>query len=213
MKAGTGIKKLYERYVLPKLVHNACSLEPVAEQRSKVVPAASGRVLEIGFGSGLNLPFYDRRKVEHIWALEPSNEMWELARVAAATAPFPVLYVPAPAEEIPLEAASVDTVVVTYTLCTIPDVSRALEQVRRVLRKDGRVLFCEHGAAPDPGVQRWQNRLNPLWAMIAGGCQLNRRIPDLLMANGFEITHLSTEYIPDWKIVGFNYRGEAVPAC
>lgn len=204
--------KLYERFVLPKLVHTSCGMESVMQQRAKVVPAASGRVLEIGFGSGLNLPFYDRAKVEHVWALDPSRQMWDLAREHVERAPFAVEFVQAPAEEVPLEDGSVDTVLVTFTLCTIPDVARALEQVGRVLKKEGQVLFCEHGAAPDRDVLRWQNRLDPLWTRLAGGCHLNRRAPVLLEGNGFEITDLSTGYISGWKLDSFLYWGKAVPA-
>ncbi len=208
----TGIRKLYERYALPKLVHLACGVEPVMQQRAKVVPAAAGRVLEIGFGTGRNLSLYDPARVAHVWALEPSAAMWALGREAAARAPFSVELVQAPAEAIPLADGSVDTVLITYTLCTIPDVARAMEQVRRVLRRDGRVLFCEHGASPDPDVLRWQNRLDPLWTRLAGGCHLNRRIPELLERNGFDVLDLSAGYAPGWKVDSFHYRGTAVPA-
>ena len=137
--------------------------------------------------------------------------MLDLAEGAVANAPFPVSLVEAPAEETPLDDASVDTVVVTYTLCTIPDVARALSQVRRVLRSGGRVLFCEHGAAPDDDVRRWQDRLDPLWTRIAGGCHLNRRAPDLLARAGFDVRSLATGYTPGWKVDSFHYWGEAVP--
>lgn len=204
--------KLYDRFILPKLVHAACGVRPVMEQRARVVPKASGRVLELGFGSGLNLSYYDGNRVDHVWALEPSKEMWALAQDRLESVPFSVEHVQAPAEEIPLGDGSVDTVLVTFTLCTIPDVPRAMGQVRRVLKEGGRVLFCEHGASPDEEVLRWQHRVDPLWTRLAGGCHLNRRIPELLKGSGFDITALSAEYIPGWKLDSFIYWGEAVPA-
>lgn len=203
---------LYERFILPRLVHAACGVEALSQERARVVPGAAGRVLELGFGSGLNLPFYDAATVDHVWALEPSPQMWRLAREHVAAAPFSVEHVHARAEEIPLDDESVDTVLVTYSLCTIPDVPRALEEVRRVLRKGGRVVFSEHGASTDEDVLRWQNRIDPIWTRLAGGCHLNRRIPDLLKDGGFDIRGLSAGYVDGWKIDSFLYRGEAVPA-
>jgi len=203
---------LYNRFILPRVVHFTCSRNPNMRQRAKVVPAASGRVLEVGFGSGLNLPFYDSAMVQHLWALDPSQEMWALARAKAQRAPFPVEFLEASAEDVPLADGSVDTVVITYTLCTVPDVPRALAQVARVLRTDGRLLFCEHGLAPDERTRRWQNRLNPLWKRLGGGCHLNRDIPALLRAGRFQLIEISTMYIPGWKPASFNYWGEAIPS-
>ena len=171
---------LYERFVLPRLIHLLCGLKPAMLQRKKIVPLASGDVLEIGFGSGLNLPYYDRSVVNRLWALEPSEEMWQLARDAVKASALPVTFIKAPAEEVPLPDGSVDTVLVTYTLCTIPDVSAALRESKRVLKQAGKFLFCEHGEAPDQNVRRWQNRLNPLWRRLGGGCNLNRPIPSLI---------------------------------
>jgi ubiquinone/menaquinone biosynthesis C-methylase UbiE len=202
---------LYDRFVLPRVVHFACSRRPNMRQRAKVVPAASGRVLEIGFGSGLNLPFYDRAQVQRLWALEPTEEMWSLAREAATRAPYPVEFLRAPAEEIPLATATVDTVVITYTLCTIPDAAKALAQVVRVLRPDGCLLFCEHGLAPDEGIRKWQRRMNPLWKRVSGGCHLDRDVPALLRDGGFRLVESETMYIPGWKPASFNYWGRAVP--
>lgn len=180
-------------------------------QRQKIVPQASGAVLEIGFGSGLNVMFYDRAKVQRVWALEPSAEMWTRAEAKARSAQVPIELLPAPAERVPLPDDSVDTVLITYTLCTIADVDSALAEAKRVLREGGRFLFCEHGAAPDVHVLRWQNRLNPLWKRFGGGCNLNRRIPELIEGAGFRIENLSTMYIPGWKPASFNYWGSAVP--
>jgi len=202
---------LYDRLILPRLVHFTCSRNPNMRQRAKVVPAASGTVLEIGFGSGLNLPFYDRATVRQLWALEPAEEMWALARARVASAPFPVDFLEASAEDVPLPDHTVDTVVVTYTLCTIPDVRRALEEAARVLVPNGRLLFCEHGLAPDESTSRWQNRLNPVWKRLGGGCNLNRAIPALLRGGGFEVLELSAMYIPGWRPASFNYWGTAIP--
>lgn len=201
---------LYDRHVLPRLVHLACGLKPTMRQRGKVVPQARGRVLEVGIGSGLNLPFYDAAKVSKVWGLDPSQEMIGMARRAAASLPFEVEFIGLPGDEIPLDDASIDTVVVTYTLCTIPDAAAALRQIGRVLRPGGELIFCEHGEAPDAGVRRWQDRLNPVWKRLGGGCHLNRPIPALIEAGGFRITRLETMYIPGWRPASFNYWGSAV---
>ena len=204
--------KLYDRFILPRVVHFTCSRRPNMKQRAKVLPAATGRVLEIGFGSGLNLSFYDGARVQHLWALDPAQEMWDLARERVRGAPFTVEFLNAGAEDVPLTDAAVDTVVVTYALCTIPDVLAALSEVKRVLKPNGRLLFCEHGVAPDEGTRRWQNRVNPLWKRLAGGCNLNRPIPSLLQSGGLRVLELSTMYIPGWKPASFNYWGTAIPA-
>jgi ubiquinone/menaquinone biosynthesis C-methylase UbiE len=180
-------------------------------QRAKVVPRARGRVLEIGIGSGLNLPFYDPAKVSKIWGLDPAPEMTRMAKRAADSLPFEVEFISLPGDEIPLEDNSVDTVLVTYTLCTIPDTTAALRQMSRVLRPGGELIFCEHGAAPDADVRRWQDRLNPMWQRIGGGCNLNRSIPALIEAGGFRISNLDTMYLPGWCPVSFNYWGTAIP--
>lgn len=203
---------LYDRFVLPRVVHFTCSRNPNMRQRAKIVPSASGEVLEIGFGSGLNLPFYDRALVQRLWALEPAEEMWALARPRAERAPFPVEFLKASAETVPLADHSVDTVVITYTLCTVPDVPRALAQVARVLRPNGYLLFCEHGLAPDEGIRKWQRRLSPVWKRFGGGCHLDRDIPALLNGGGLQALELETMYIPGWKPASFNYWGRAVPS-
>lgn len=203
---------LYESLVLPRLVHYVCGLETHRRQRLKVVPEAAGDVLELGFGSGLNLAYYDPTAVRRVWALEPAAEMWDLAQEAVRRSALPVELLQASAEEIPLPGESVDTVVMTYTLCTIPDAPRALGEARRVLRPGGRLLFCEHGVAPDERVRRWQERINPLWRRLAGGCNVNRHAPSLLEAGGFRITELSSMYLPGWRLASFNTWGAAVPA-
>ena len=201
---------LYDRYILPPLINLACSSKPNMKQREKVVPLAEGEVLEIGMGSGLNLPFYDTRKVRKLWGLEPSEGMRKLARKKLLGSELEVEMIDLPGEEIPLDANSVDTVVVTYTLCTIPDPQRALRGVERVLRPGGKLLFCEHGVAPDEDVRRWQDRLNPIWRRFSGGCDINRDIPALLGSSGFRIVVDERMYIPGVKIASYNYWGSAV---
>lgn len=200
---------IYEKYLLPRIVNFACGLKPTMKQRQKVVPLAEGRVLEIGIGSGLNLPFFTSSKVKHLWGLDPSRETWALARDKYRKCEFDVEFIEASAEDIPLDRGSADTVLVTYTICTIPDAISALREARRVLKPGGSLLFCEHGRAPDESVLRWQNRINPLWKKIGGGCNLNRPIPELIEQAGFRIRNMDTMYIPGWKPASFNYWGTA----
>ena len=201
---------LYTRFILPKVVDFTCSLKPNMRQRAKVVPFALGNVLEVGFGSGLNLPFYDKTKVQHIWALDPYREMWALAEKRVRGTDLPVEFLNATAEQIPLPNRSADTVLVTFTLCTLPDVRRALREMARVLKPGGELVFCEHGLAPDENVRRWQNRLNPIWKAFGGGCNLNRPIPSLLEQGGFRLREISSMYIPGWRPASFNYWGRAL---
>ncbi|HKJ52685.1 MAG TPA: class I SAM-dependent methyltransferase, partial [Gammaproteobacteria bacterium] len=168
---------IYEKYLLPRLVNFTCGLKPMMKQREKVVPLAEGRVLEIGVGSGLNLPYYTSGKIKHLWGLDPSRETWALARDKHTKFDFNIEFIEASAEDIPLDSGSADTVLVTYTICTIADAISALKEARRVLKSGGSLLFCEHGLAPDVSVRRWQNGLNPVWKKIGGGCNLNRPIP------------------------------------
>ncbi|MDH3364215.1 MAG: class I SAM-dependent methyltransferase [Gammaproteobacteria bacterium] len=199
----------YEEKVLPGLINLACGTKPTRKQREKIVPRASGDVLEIGIGSGLNLPFYDRNKVRHVWGLEPSAGMRRLASKAIARSALDVELIDLPGEEIPLDNDSVDTVLVTYTLCTIPEVAEALHGMRRVLKPAGRLLFCEHGKAPDSSVQKWQDRLNPAWKKVAGGCNMNRDIVAILQEAGFLIEDDNRMYIPGLKPLTYNYWGAA----
>jgi ubiquinone/menaquinone biosynthesis C-methylase UbiE len=203
---------LYGRYILPKVVHLTCGMKPIMRQRQKVVPLARGRVLEVGIGSGLNLPFYDKSKVTRVYGLDPSPEMIRMARKRAHAAPFDIEFIGAPVEEITLEDGSIDTVVVTYTLCTIPEAEPALRQMARVLKPQGELIFCEHGLAPDAGVRRWQDRMTPIWKRLGGGCHLNRDIPQLIARGGFRIRSLETMYLPGWRPATFNYWGVAVRA-
>lgn len=201
---------LYERYVLPRVINLACSSKPNMKQREKVIPRAEGDVLEIGMGSGLNLSYYDRSKVNKVWGLEPSEGMRQLARRNPAGAHLDLEMIDLPGEEIPLDDDSVDTVVITYTLCTIPDAAKALAGMKRVLRPGGKLLFCEHGIAPDDGVAKWQHRLNPTWKVFAGGCNINRDIPRVLESSGFRVVEDERMYIPGIKVLSYNYWGSAV---
>jgi ubiquinone/menaquinone biosynthesis C-methylase UbiE len=203
--------RIYDERVLPHIINKLCSSSPNQKQRQKIVPLAEGRVLEIGFGSGLNLPFYDKSKIEKIWGLEPSEGMRAKARSLIESSEIEIELIDLPGEQIPLDAASIDTVLVTYSLCTIPHAIIALDGMRRVLKPGGRLLFCEHGKAPDEDVLRWQNRINPAWRKISGGCNMNRDIPALLEAGGFKLETDERMYIPGLRVLCYNYWGTAIP--
>ena len=203
---------LYSRYVLPHLIHLACSGQQNMLQRQRLVPQARGDVLEVGIGTGLNLQLYDRDHVTKVWGLDPSPEITRIAAAAAAAVPFDVEFVLAGSEEIPLDGDRFDTILMTYALCSIADAGSALREMARVLKPGGQLLFCEHGAAPDAGVRRWQNRVDPIWSRVGGGCHLNRDIPDLIGQGGFQITEMDAAYIPGCRPASFNYRGTAA-AC
>ncbi len=203
----------YENHILPHFINCACGTKPIQRQREKVVPQAAGTVLEIGVGTGLNLPHYDASRVDKLYALDPSERSWELAGKRAKSLEFEVEFIGLPGEEIPLPDSCVDTVLVTYSLCTIPDPVAALTGMRRVLRDGGTLLFAEHGLAPDESVQRWQERIDPLWSKVAGGCHLNRDIPVLLRTGGFAPQQVDTMYLPSTpRFAGFNYWGSAQKA-
>lgn len=199
----------YDERVLPSLINLACGTKPTRKQREKIVPRATGDVLEIGFGSGLNLPHYDRVKVRRIWGLEPSEGMRRLASDAISEAGIDVEFIERPCEEIPLDDDSVDTVLVTYTLCSIAELAPALEGVRRVLKPAGELLFCEHGKAPDDSVYKWQERLNPTWKRFSGGCNMHRDIPSILEQSGFSVEDDNRMYIPGIRALSYNYWGSA----
>ena len=199
----------YDRHILPYLIDFACGIKPVRRQRRKVVPLARGRVLEIGIGTGLNLEHYDKARIEKVVGLDPGLQMHRLARKRVTRAGIVVELVGLSAEQIPFDAGAFDTVVVTYSLCTIPDPVAALKEMRRVLKPGGDLLFCEHGIAPDASVRRWQDRLTPLWSKMSGGCHLNRDIPGLLAQAGFRSDDMETMYLPGPRPLTFNYWGTA----
>lgn len=200
----------YDRYIVPPLTSLACGAAPIRQQRTLIVPRARGVVLELGFGAGLNLPHYDQSRVTKLFALEPAPGMLSRARRAVQGTDLSVEILAETAEALSLPPASVDTVLVTYSLCTIPDAVAALDHARRALRPGGRLLFCEHGLAPDDGVRRTQVRIEPVWRVIAGGCHVSRDIPAIVAAGGFEIETIETAYLagtPRWS--GYNYWGSA----
>jgi ubiquinone/menaquinone biosynthesis C-methylase UbiE len=200
----------YQDKILPFVIHLAMRQRSLAAYRGRVVPAAEGRVLEIGIGSGLNLPFYSQ-KVERVIGLDPSANLLSMARHAARPSSGPVEFVEGSAEAIPLEDRAVDTVVTTWTLCSIPDAPRSLLEMRRVLKPGGRLLFVEHGRAPDASVRWWQDHLNPAWKRLGGGCHLNRAIETLIEGAGFQFERIETGYMRGPRPLGFMYEGSARP--
>jgi ubiquinone/menaquinone biosynthesis C-methylase UbiE len=207
----------YNKYILPSFLNCACGAKPILYQRGKVVPLAEGLVLEVGIGSGLNIPFYDAGKVSKVIGLDPSPELNEMAQKVvnktAAENGLDVEIILGSAEAMPFPDDHFDTVVITYTLCTIANAEAANLEIRRVLKPDGKLVFCEHGLAPDAGVAKWQGRIDPLWGKIAGGCHLNRDIPALINSAGFTIQTLEQMYLPSTpKFAGYNYWGVAVIA-
>jgi ubiquinone/menaquinone biosynthesis C-methylase UbiE len=199
----------YGNCIVPRLVHLAMRNQRLLPYRKRVISAAEGRVLEVGIGSGLNLPLYPARVTE-IVGLEPAPRLLAMARNTAARLSSPAAFIQGSAETIPLDTGSIDTVVTTWTLCTIPGVARALGEMRRVLKPGGQLLFVEHGLSPDHDVRRWQDWLNPAWKRIGGGCNLNRPIRILIEGAGFAITQLETGYMAGPKPMTFLYEGRAI---
>ena len=201
----------YQDQIVPLLINWSMRQKNLAAYRARIIPAAEGRVLEIGIGSGLNLPFYSRN-VARVIGLEPSPRLLAMARrVERNGSNGSVEFIEGSAEAIPLQDASVDTVVTTWTLCSIPDALRALCDMRRVLRPGGHLLFVEHGRAPDPNVIWWQDRLTPVWKRLGGGCHLNRAIGTLIESAGFQFDRLETGYMRGPKPMTFMYEGSARP--
>ena len=201
---------LYNKYILPSLIISGCNKKPQMKQREKIIPNAKGKVLEVGIGSGLNLSFYDPDKVTELVGIDPSLELWE-KRQPIKDLGFHYEFIKGVAEDMPFGKDNFDTIVITYTLCSIPDFQSALESLRKVLKPNGKFLFCEHGKAPDKSVILTQNAINPIWKLIGGGCNINRDIPSIINGNGFKILNLETMYVPGWKPVSFNFWGEAKP--
>jgi ubiquinone/menaquinone biosynthesis C-methylase UbiE len=198
---------LYERCILPPLLDLVMRNHRLQPYRTRVVASADGAVIEIGAGSGPNLPLYDPARVASVTALDPSPALIAMARQRAGSARVPVTLIEAAAEALPFEAHRFDAAVVTWALCTIGDPARALAELRRVLKPGGRLLFVEHGLAPEPGVARWQARLTPVWRRCAGGCHLDRPMERLVRGAGFEIDALATGYMNAVKPFTFMYEG------
>jgi len=201
---------LYSKYVLPRLIDAACRNKDLGELRKQVVPAAKGIVVEVGIGSALNLPYYSTNVV-HLCGIDTSPELLQMARRKTEGTPFPVMLLNQAAESIPLENHSVDTVVMMWVLCSIAEDLAALKEMKRILKPNGRLLFLEHGLAPEPKIQSWQNRLTPIWKCIGGGCCLNKKIDDLISRAGFAIRELHNSYMPGPKPMTYVYRGFAEP--
>ena len=200
----------YNKYILPKFINCACGSKPINYQRDKLVPYAKGIVLDIGIGSGLNIPFYNKSNINHLYGLDPSPELLETAMKVAKTHELEIEFLECGAESIPLPDDSIDTIVITYTMCTIPDISLSNAEMLRVLKPNGKLLFCEHGLAPDERVAKWQKIINPVWNRIAGGCNLNRDIPKLIESSGLKILEIEEMYLPNTpKFAGYNYWGIA----
>jgi len=200
----------YNKYILPKVLNCACASKPINYQRDKIVPLAEGVVLDIGIGSGLNIPFYNKTKIKQLYGLDPSKELLDIAKSVAKKENLEIEFLECGAESIPLPDKSIDTVLMTYTMCTITDVALSNSEIIRVLKDDGKLLFCEHGLAPDKNIAKWQKRINPLWSKIAGGCNLNRDIPNLISSSGFKISNMEEMYLPSTpKFAGYNFWGVA----
>ena len=202
---------LYRKYALPRLIELAMKSPEMSRLRAALIPRANGDVLEVGIGSGLNLPFYSA-DVRRIYGVDPSAELVRLAstRKAAVSVEVDLLHQSAE-KELPLQSGTIDFVVITWTLCSIPNAADALAEIRRVLKRHGRVIFIEHGRAPETAVARWQDRLTPVWKHVAGGCHLNRKIDELLIAAGFHIPEMRTSYLPGPRTMTYTYQGIAAP--
>jgi len=207
------VTSFYDRHIMPRLIGCACSSKPIMKQRSKVVHLATGRVLELGIGGGLNLSFYNSLAVSHVDGVDPSDELRAQAERAPRALGLEVTIAKGVAEDLPFEDKSFDTVVCTFTLCSVHSPQAALAEARRVLKTGGTLLFCEHGLAPDDGVQKWQDRLEPVWKRLAGGCHLTRPIASGIEAAGFKLKSHEGMYLPGTpKILGWSEWGSAVPA-
>lgn len=203
--------RFYDEKILPIVIDKVCSMPAVMDLRKQVVPLAKGVVLEVGMGSAINLCLYKDEQIDFIWGLEPSLGMRRKAEANLAQSALDVRWLDLPGEKIPLDDNSVDTVLLTFTLCTIPDYQAALAQMLRVLKPGGQLLFCEHGLAEESAVQKWQNRVTPYWKPLAGGCHLNRPIAQYITAAGFDVVELTTVYADKTpKIAGYVYYGVAV---
>jgi ubiquinone/menaquinone biosynthesis C-methylase UbiE len=200
----------YQKWIVPALIDLSMRNKRLRPYRERVAGAAEGRVLDVGVGSGFNLPFY-ARQAQEIFGLDPSPRLLGRAQSNAQGVQIPVHLLEGSAERIPLADSSMDTIVMTWTGCSIPEVATALREMRRVLKIGGRLLFVEHGRAPEPRVARWQDRLDPFWRRLSGGCHLNRKIDDLLSDTGFRVDRLDTGYIPGPRIMTFLYEGAATP--
>jgi ubiquinone/menaquinone biosynthesis C-methylase UbiE len=199
---------LYRKYIVPILINASMQNKELAARRRQLVPQARGRVLEVGIGSGLNLPFYGADVVE-LDGVDPSPELLRRAQRRAKTLALPVRLHEASATQLPFSDGTFETAVMTWTLCSISEPEQALRELRRVLKPSGRLLFVEHGSSPDPGVAKWQRRIEPAWARLSGGCHVSRRMDELIRSAGFLLDDLSTGYLPGPRPFTFTYQGQA----
>ena len=199
----------YNKHILPCCLDKACGIGPITRQREKVVPLAEGVVLEIGIGSGQNLPHYNTSKVRKIIGVDPDEHIWKRSEKRRSDCLIPIERIGLSGEDIPLDNNTADSVVVTYSLCTIPDPVKALLEMKRILKPGGKILFSEHGKAPDAKVHRWQNRIDPVWKKLAGGCHSGRDIPDLFRQAELTLDSLQEMYIPGPRVLSYNYWGIA----
>ncbi|MXQ10210.1 class I SAM-dependent methyltransferase [Microvirga makkahensis] len=201
---------IYSRFIGPKLVSCLCSMDDIMAERERIVPLASGEVLEIGMGPGLNLPLYNPLSVTKVIGVDPNDAFLHLGETRHRNSRVPLEILHAPAEALPLMDCTIDTAVITYTLCTVEDPHRALREVRRVLKPEGKVLFLEHGLSPEEDVARWQRRLNPIWRSLAVGCNLTRPVAELLQQAGFSIRDMEEYYLGGApRVLSFHCRGIA----
>lgn len=204
------LQKLYNRYVCPHVINLAMQTKPFRRQREKVIPQASGRVLEIGIGSGLNLDFYDKSKITEIFAVEPDSILLEKAKIKANQNNISLNIQKLTAELLPFENRSFDTVVSTYTMCSIYELDSAMIELKRVLKSDGSFIFSEHGKAPDSNIYKWQKRLNPIQKRIGGGCHLDKDIPKIITNSDFKLQELNSMYVPGPRFLSYHYWGRAI---
>ena len=204
-------RNFYDLHICPHIIDFFMNMNIIKKQRLKVIPNAKGKVLEIGIGSGSNLEFYDQSQVEKIYALDPHPKLADMTKKKADKLGIEVDFFPVKADKIPIEDHFFDTIVCTYTLCSIEDPIKALKEIKRVLSPSGQYIFSEHGLAPEENVVIWQNRLNPIQKVIGGGCNLNRNIPNLIEESGYKIDELNQGYIPGPKFISYHYWGHSVP--
>ena len=202
---------MYDKYILPYLLNFTCGQKPFIKQREKIVPMAKGRVLEIGIGSGLNLPYLDASRIDSLVGIDPSEELIGIAEQRINDSMPKIEFIVSKAEQMSFNDNTFDTVLMTYTMCTVDNASRVLDEIKRVLKSDGQLLFCEHGVAPEEKVVVWQNRINRFWPHISGGCNINKDIPNLIKKAGLNILSMDEMYLPRTpKILGYNYWGTAI---
>ena len=203
---------LWNKIIVEPLISCGCRAKPIQAQRNKIVPLAKGRVLEVGCGAGTNFDFYDFAKVEHINAIEPASGMLKRARKKAARmglTDLQITFSETGAEAVPLEDRSIDTVVFTFVLCTIPDWQAALIEARRLLKPGGCVLFSEHGLSPDENVAKWQRRVEPMWKVMIGGCHITRPVLKMFQDTGFQLEAPQSMYVRGPKIASYMTWGTA----